>query len=119
DLDGDGRVDLYVANDMTADLLFLNRGGFRFEELGAAAGVAANAHGNYQAGMGTACGDLDGDGRLDLLVTNYYDESTSFFRNLGGGFFADQTSEINLRAPSRHLLGFGLALLDANLDGRL
>ncbi|MEW4569447.1 FG-GAP-like repeat-containing protein [Tautonia sp. JC769] len=119
DVDDDGRVDLFVANDMTADFLFMNRGDFRFEEVGAVAGVAANAHGNYQAGMGTAVGDLDGDARLDLLVTNYYEESTSFFRNLGGGFFADQTSEINLKAPSRHLLGFGLALLDANLDGRL
>lgn len=119
DVDGDGRVDLFVANDMTADFLFMNRGNFQFEEVGAVAGIAANAHGNYQAGMGTAVGDLDSDGKLDLLVTNYYEESTSFFRNLGGGFFADQTSEINLKAPSRHLLGFGLTLLDANLDGRL
>ncbi|WP_169980159.1 FG-GAP-like repeat-containing protein [Tautonia rosea] len=119
DVDDDGRIDLFVANDMTADLLFMNRGDFQFEEVGAVAGIAANAHGNYQAGMGTAVGDLDGDARLDLLVTNYYEESTSFFRNLGGGFFADQTSEINLKAPSRHLLGFGLTLLDANLDGRL
>ncbi|QDV38641.1 FG-GAP-like repeat-containing protein [Tautonia plasticadhaerens] len=119
DVDGDRRVDLFVANDMTPDYLFLNRGGFRFEEVGAVAGVAANAQGNYQAGMGTACGDLDGDGRLDLLVTNYFEESTSFFRNLGGGYFADQSAEVNLEAPTRELLGFGLALLDANLDGRL
>jgi thioredoxin-like negative regulator of GroEL len=117
DLDEDGRIDLFVANDTTANFLFLNRGGFRFKEAGHAAGVAASAQGGYQAGMGVACGDLDGDGHIDLAVTNYYGESTSFFRNLGGGLFADHTSAAGLAAPSRHRLGFGAACLDANNDG--
>jgi hypothetical protein len=69
--------------------------------------------------MGIACGDLDGDGRLDLAVTNFFGESTSFFRNLGGGLFADRTAAIGLAAPSRYLLGFGAAFLDANKDGWL
>jgi hypothetical protein len=81
--------------------------------------VAANAEGGYQAGMGVACGDLDGDGRLDLAVTNFFGESTSFFRNLGGGLFADGTAAIGLAAPSRYLLGFGAAFFDANNDGWL
>jgi hypothetical protein len=119
DLDDDGRIDLFVANDTTANYLFHNLGGFRFEEIGAVAGVAANAEGGYQAGMGVACGDLDGDGRLDLAVTNFYLESTSFFQNLGQNVFADRTSAIGLGAPSRHRLGFGIAFLDANNDGRL
>ena len=69
--------------------------------------------------MGVACGDFDGDGRLDLAVTNFYGESTTFYRNLGSGQFVDQTAAIGLAAPSRYLLGFGAAFLDANNDGRL
>jgi hypothetical protein len=69
--------------------------------------------------MGIACGDLDGDGRLDLAVTNFYNESTTFFRNLGEGAFSDQTAAIGLAAPSRYVLGFGAAFLDADDDGSL
>ncbi|HLH28047.1 MAG TPA: VCBS repeat-containing protein, partial [Acidimicrobiales bacterium] len=119
DLDGDGRVDLYVANDLSANYLFRNRGGFTFEEVGQAAGVAAGAAGGYQAGMGVACGDHDGDGRPDLAVTNFFGESTSLYHNLGSGLFADRTAGVGLAAPSRYLLGFGIAFLDANNDGRL
>jgi hypothetical protein len=69
--------------------------------------------------MGTAVGDLDGDGFPDLFVTNFYGESTSFFKNLGGGVFTDRTAAVGLGGPSRFLLGFGIVLLDANNDGRL
>jgi tetratricopeptide (TPR) repeat protein len=119
DLDGDGRVDLFVANDMTANFLWRNMGGLRFEEVGHLAGVAGNAIGGYQAGMGVACGDLDGDGRIDLAVTNFYGEATTFYRNLGDGMFADETRAVRLDAASRHLLGFGLVLVDVNNDGHL
>jgi tetratricopeptide (TPR) repeat protein len=118
DLDRDGRTDLFVANDMTANYLFRNLGGFRFEEIALSAGVAGNSSGTYQAGMGVACGDLDSDGRLDLAVTNFYNESTTFFQNLGQGFFADRTAAIGLAVPSRYVLGFGISFLDANNDGR-
>jgi hypothetical protein len=118
DLDDDGRVDLFVANDTTANYLFRNLGGFRFEEVAHVAGVAANAEGGYQAGMGVGCGDLDGDGRMDLAVTNFLGESTTYYRNLGGGQFADTTAAVGLAAPSRYLLGFGIAVLDANNDSR-
>ena len=118
DLDGDRRVDLFVANDTTANYLFGNLGDFRFQERALGAGVAASASGYFQAGMGVACGDLDGDGRIDLAVTNFYNESTSFFRNLGGGFFSDNGDAIGLAPPSRYLLGWGIAFPDVNNDGR-
>ncbi len=119
DVDADGLIDLFVANDTTANYLWHNLGGLKFEEAGVSAGVACNAEGAFQAGMGTACGDLDGDLLPDLLVTNFYGESTSFFRNLGSAIFSDQTAAIGLAVPSRFLLGFGVALLDADNDGRL
>jgi tetratricopeptide (TPR) repeat protein len=119
DLDDDGKVDVFVANDLTANFLFHNEGNFRFRELGTEAGVATSADGGYLAGMGIACGDLDGDGRIDLAVTNFYGEGTTFYRNLGGGQFADHSAAVGLSAATRYLLGFGAAFLDANNDGRL
>ena len=118
-LDGDGRTDVFVANDQSAKLLFLNRGGLRFEEVGQSNGIAGNANGAYQASMGVACGDVDGDGRPDLAVTNFYNEYTAFYRNLGGGVFTDHTGVVGLTVPSRFRLGFGVAFLDVNNDGRL
>ncbi len=119
DLDGDGKIDLFVANDMTANYYFHNQGGMKFEEIGFASGVACNGGGGFQAGMGIAAGDFDRNGTVDLFVTNFYGESTTFFRNLGGGMFADHTSAIGLAAPSRFLLGFGVTAADFNNDGRL
>ncbi len=119
DFDDDGRIDLYVANDMSANYLFRNLGGFKFEEIGQISGSAVSADGTYKSGMGIACGDLDGDGKIDLAVTNFFGESTTFYKNLGSGNFADQTAAIGLLAPSRPLLGFGLAFVDMNNDGWL
>jgi tetratricopeptide (TPR) repeat protein len=119
DFDDDGKLDLFVANDLTANFLFRNQGEFRFQEVAAESGVAANAEGGYLAGMGIASGDFDGDGRIDLAVTNFYAESTTYYQNLGAGQFVDHTVAIGLAAPSRFLLGFGAAFFDANNDGRL
>ena len=90
-------------------IFFRNLGGFRFAEQGHESGLAANAAGGYLAGMGIACGDLDGDGRLDLAVTNFFGESTTLYHNHGGGLFSDRTAEAGLAAPTRFVLGFGLA----------
>ena len=119
DFDGDDLIDLYVANDMSANYLYRNKGGFKFEEVGVVAGAAASAEGGFKAGMGVAYGDLDGDGKIDLAVTNYFGESTTFYRNLGAGMFADHSDAIGFSAATRRLLGFGIAFVDLDNDGRL
>jgi enediyne biosynthesis protein E4 len=119
DFDDDNRIDLYVANDGTANFLFRNLGGFRFEEIGLMAGVAGSAEGGFQAGMGVASADLDGDGRLDLLVTNLYLEGTTLYQNLGHGMFADRSAAWGILSATRYSLGFGIAVFDATNDGRL
>jgi enediyne biosynthesis protein E4 len=119
DLDDDGKTDLFVANDTSANYYFHNRGGLRFVEEGVAAGLATNAGGGYLAGMGVARGDIDGDGRLDLAVTNFFGESTTLYHNHGRGLFSDRSAAAGLATPTRFVLGFGIVALDANNDGRL
>ena len=119
DLDDDGLVDLFVANDTTSNLFHRNLGGMKFAEQAMESGLAASGRGGFMAGMGVACGDLDGDGRVDLAVTNFYGESTTLYHNHGGGLFSDRSGPSGLAAATRYVLGFGLAALDADGDGRL
>ena len=119
DLDGDGKTDLLVTNDTTANYVFRNLGGFRFVEKGMEFGLATSASGAYLAGMGIACGDFDSDGRIDIAVTNFYSESTTLYHNHGAGLFSDRTAAAGLSAATRMVLGFGLVALDANNDGKL
>lgn len=115
-------LDLYVANDMTANFLFLNRtpspGALpRFEERGVVSGTAYDSDGRPQASMGIAADDADGDGLIDLFLTHFYNESNTFYRQQPGGFFVDESREANLWAGSLQTLGFGTQFLDAELDG--
>jgi tetratricopeptide (TPR) repeat protein len=119
DLDDDGKVDVFVTNDMSANHFYRNLGGFQFAEQATEAGLAGSAEGGSLAGMGIACGDLDRDGRIDLAVTNFYNQATTFYHNHGGGMFSDRSAATGLAAATRQLLGFGLAAIDANNDGRL
>ena len=91
DYDDDGLPDAFVANDAVPNFLFHNDGNGVFTETGLLAGVAVANDGRARAGMGTDFGDYDGDGRLDLFVTNHELETHTLFRNLGRGLFSDVT----------------------------
>jgi hypothetical protein len=119
DYDDDGSPDVFVANDAVPNSLYRNDGHGRFADVALPAGVAVANDGKPRAGMGTDFGDYDGDGRLDLIVTNHEFETTTLFRNLGRGLFADATSEGGLGLPTRPFVGFGTAFVDYDNDGRL
>ena len=119
DFDGDGLVDLYVANDQTPNLLFRNRGDATFAESGLVSGVAYSGDGDEEAGMGVDSGDFDGDGDPDLYVTNFFRESNTLYRNEGGGRFSDFTVQADLEAVTLTRLGWGTAFADLDNDGDL
>lgn len=119
DHDGDGHPDLFVANDSTANHLWRNRGDGTFEEVGLRSGVSHSADGRAQASMGIAAGDVDGDGREELFVTNFSGESNTLYFGRKGARFRDRTSRSGLIAPCLHMLGWGTGMQDVDLDGDL
>ncbi|MEW4568701.1 CRTAC1 family protein [Tautonia sp. JC769] len=116
DLDGDRAIDLYVANDTTPNFLYRNRGDGTFEEIGQLSGAALSAEGLATGSMGVAVGDLDGDGDLDLWVTNYEGEINEFYRNDGAMQFVPVGLASGLGAVSRPLVGWGTVLIDGDGD---
>ncbi len=118
DTNGDGSVDIFVANDSDPNFLFRNRGNGRFDEVALESGVAFNAEGRAQAGMGASAGDFDGDGRLDIALTAFAHDTNTLYRNLGRGMFDDASEAAGLKARTFERLGWGVAFLDADVDGR-
>ena len=117
DLDRDGWQDFYVANDTTANFLFLNRAGERFDESAMGMGGAFNANGGAQASMGIGVADYDENGFLDLCLTHFSGEYNTLYQNLGPSGLRDSTSLTGLRDPTLPKLAFGVLMQDFNADG--
>ncbi len=127
DLDGDARVDVYVANDGEENLVWIARGdaggpdpgGPAFDNRALILGAAVNMFGHPEASMGVAAGDVDGDLYLDLFMTHLDRETNTLYVNLGEGGFEDRTATSGLGPAGLPFTGFGTALLDADQDGDL
>jgi hypothetical protein len=118
DFAGDGRPGIFVANDNARNLLLRNRGK-GFEETGIEAGVAFNGDGRNISGMGADFGDIDGDGRFDLVMTGLKNETYEVFLNQGKGAFDDGSARTGLLNLSRMWSGWGCGLVDLDNDGWL
>ena len=117
DLDGDGWLDIYVASDSTAAILYRNNRDGTFSDVALESGAAYNEQGSPQAGMGLAVGDVNADGRLDLLKTHFADDIPALYRGLGKGLFEDVATLAGLGVQNRHV-EWGAGLPDLDNDGR-
>lgn len=119
DLDGDGRRDVYVANDASPNFAWIAGPDGTFRERGMELGIAVNRNGRPEASMGIAIGDCDDDGRFDLLLTHLVQESNTLYLHATPGTWEDATRRAGLAAPSVDTTGFGCAFLDLDHDGDL
>jgi hypothetical protein len=119
DLDDDGWPDIFVANDSVPNLFFRNLGNGTFAEQGVLSGLAVSGNGREQAGMGVDAGDLHGDGRIDVVKTNFAQDYTTIFSNEGNGLFRDVSSRAGVLATLGPHMGWGVGLVDIDNDGLL
>jgi hypothetical protein len=119
DVNNDGLMDLFVANDTVGNFLFINRGDGRFEETGLRADVAYSAEGRSRSGMGVDSADFDQDGWMDLFVANIDEEIFSLYRNNHDGTFDDQAMRLGVGMATRWMSGWGMKFIDYDNDGDL
>ena len=119
DIDNDGRMDLFVANDTMPNFLFANRGHGKFEEIGIEAGVAYDEGGRARSGMGVDSADYDQDGWMDLFVANIDHEKYSLYHNGHDGSFKDASASNGIASATWLMSGWGLKFFDFDNDGNL
>lgn len=117
DVDHDGDCDLYVANDTTANLLYINDGQGHLEEQGLISGSALGATTEAEGSMGVEFADFNQDGRTDIWVSNYENQSFAMYECRGSGFYQHVSAVKGITAVGQLFVGFGTAALDADLDG--
>jgi enediyne biosynthesis protein E4 len=117
DYNNDGHTDIFVANDVAENFLFLNDGTGRFEEVGLAAGIAYDLYGSPQGSMGVDCGDVDNDGWLDFYQTSYQLQHAVLYRNQGNGGFEDVTLTTGAGAGTYAQVTWGVGIVDFDNDG--
>ena len=118
DLDGDGDQDLYLTNDRSPNLLYLNQTG-RLDEVGVESGVGYGSTGMAEGGMGVVTGDLTGAGRPAIFFTNFQKEPNRLFVATEELFFDDRSNQSGVGMASRPLVGWGIATPDVEGDGDL
>ena len=118
DINNDGKIDLFVANDTIANFLFINRGG-RFEEAGLAADIAYSADGRARSGMGVDAADFNEDGWMDLFVANIDQEIFSLYQNNHDQTFDDVAMPDGIGMATRWMSGWGLKFFDYDNDGNM
>ncbi|WP_337174477.1 CRTAC1 family protein [Paludisphaera sp.] len=116
DLDGDGDVDVFVANDSNPNFLYRNEGNGTFTEVGTWSGIGVNGRGSAQADMGVDAADFDGDLRQDVLVTTFAQDTATIYRNEGDLAFQDVAEPTGLKTITHHALKWGCAFLDYDHD---
>ncbi len=119
DLDNDGDIDLYVANDSNPNFLYRNEGGGRFTEIGSWSGAGVSADGRAQASMGVDAADFDDDGLFDLFTTNFAQDHSTLYRNTGRLLFEDVSSRHDIKSRTHAPLSWGCGFLDVDLDADL
>jgi enediyne biosynthesis protein E4 len=119
DINNDGRMDLFVANDTVQNFLFVNRGGNRWEEISVSAEVGFSENGQARSGMGVDAADLGNRGWQDLFVANIDQEKFSLYRNLKNETFVDVAPSQSIAQATRLLSGWGLHFFDFDNDGEL
>jgi hypothetical protein len=119
DINNDGLMDLWVANDTVANFLFINRGNGKFDEIATAAGVAYSADGKARSGMGVDSADFDQDGWMDLFVSNLDRELFALYKNNHDETFDDLALPSGIGKATRFMSGWGLKFFDYDNDGDL
>ncbi len=119
DFNGDGWIDMYVANDGQPNQLWINQHDGTFTNTALAAGAAVNGAGRATASMGVDAGDFDEDGDEDLFFTNLTQEMSTLFVNAGSGVFEDGGQNSGVALSSRRYTGFGTGWFDFDNDGWL